>query len=223
VVSIYPMDSALDALKLAVGLQASVTAHPAQVSVTLRATHVYAARIAAPRGLPKAAVSAIVRSAEGVGGFGTGDGGILRVYSVPSPAMEPAIRSGALALFAVRGFTIQRRGIYVVHPNGHGTTAASGEGVASVLYVKRVIGMPGDWIQGVHGLVRICSGPAGRGCRNLNERYVSSSQADFPATHVRAGHYFVMGDDRALSDDSRDWGSIRASQVVGRFVEVLGS
>jgi signal peptidase I len=223
VVSIYPMDSALDALKLTVGLQASVAAHPAQVSVTLRSTHVYAARIAAPRGLPKAAVSAIVRAAEGAGGFGADGGGILRVYRVPSPAMEPAIRPGALALFAVRGFTVQPGGIYVIHPNGHGTTAASGDGVASVLYVKRVIGMPGDWVQGVHGLVRICSGPGGRGCRNLDERYVSSTQADFPETRVPAGHYFVMGDDRALSDDSRDWGSIRASQFVGRFVEVLRS
>jgi type IV secretory pathway protease TraF len=40
---------------------------------------------------------------------------------------------------------------------------------------------------------------------------------------VPAGRYFLMGDDRAHSDDSRDWGSIRASQFVGRFVEVVPS
>jgi len=215
VVSIYPMDSLLDAVQLAFGLQSSTTKHPAKVAVTRRGTHVYVTRIAAPRALPRAAVSAIVRAAEGAGGFGGGDGGILHVYRDPSPAMEPAIRHDSLAVFAIRGFTIQRGGIYVIHPNGHDS--------ASVIYVKRVIGMPGDWVQGVHGLVRICKGRGGRDCRNLDEHYVSSTQDDFPATRVPAGRYFLMGDDRAHSDDSRAWGSIRASQFVGRFVEVVSS
>jgi hypothetical protein len=69
--------------------------------------------------------------------------------------MEPAIRPGSLALFALQGFTVQRGGIYVIHPNGHG---------GGVTYVKRVIGMPGDRVQGVHGLVRICSGPGRAAC-----------------------------------------------------------
>ena len=218
VVSIYPMDSALDALKLATGLRASVTAHPAQVAVTVRGAHVYVARIAAPRVLPTAAISSLVRTAEGAGAFSAADGGVLRVYLDPSPSMEPAIPPGALALFAVRRFSIQRGGIYVIHPNPPG---GAGNGGADAIFVKRVIGMPGDWIQGVHGLVRICSGPGGRGCRNLDERYVSSAEADFPATHVPAGRYFMMGDDRGHSDDSRDWGSIRASQFVGRFIAVM--
>lgn len=215
VVAIYPMDGALGAVQLETGLQSSVTSHPQQVAVTVRGAHVYVARIAAPRLLPKAAISSIVRAAEGTGGFSASDGGLLHVYRVPSPSMRPAIRPGALALFAIRGFTVQRGGIYVVHPNGRGG--------GSVIYVKRVIGMPGDWVQGVHGLVQICSGPGGRGCHNLDERYVSSTQFDFPATRVPAGHYFLMGDDRAHSDDSRDWGSIRSSQVVGRLVEVVSS
>lgn len=220
VVSIYPMDSTLAALELAGGLHASVTAHPAQLAVTLRGAHAYVARIAAPRTLPAAAISSIVRTAERGGGFGAPAGGTLRVLRDPSPAMTPAIPPGALVLFALRGFAIQRGGIYLIHPNAPG---GAGNGATAAIFVKRVIGMPGEWVQGIHGLVRICAGPHGRACHNLLERYVSSAQDDFPATRVPPGRYFVMGDDRALSDDSRDWGSIRASQFVGRFVEVVPS
>ena len=63
--------------------------------------------------------------------------------------------------------------------------------------------------------MQVCSGP-GTGCRTLREPYVSSQQLDFGPTHVPAGRYFVMGDNRNDSDDSRTWGTIARGQIIGR-------
>jgi signal peptidase I len=38
--------------------------------------------------------------------------------------------------------------------------------------------------------------------------------------HVPKGRYFMMGDNRAVSDDSRVWGTISGSQIIGRAVSI---
>jgi signal peptidase I len=144
---------------------------------------------------------------------------IVKPYRIPSPSMEKTLHVGdrVLAVRFLYHFTDPQRGdIIVFHPNGIGNTALYGDHVASVTYIKRLIGMPGDWVQASNGHVQICTGPAGQGCKTLNEPYVSSQQVKFSPIHVPAGHYFMMGDNREFSDDSRDWGSIKKSQIIGR-------
>ncbi|MEO9175792.1 MAG: signal peptidase I [Gaiellales bacterium] len=143
---------------------------------------------------------------------------IVKPYRIPSGSMEHTLHIGDRVLAArfLYRFEDPHRGeIVIFHPNGIGGQALAGDHVASVTFIKRLIGMPGDWVQGSRGHVQICKGPAGQGCKSLNEPYVSSQQMDFAPVHVPAGHYFMMGDNRANSDDSRDWGTIARSQMIG--------
>jgi signal peptidase I len=80
--------------------------------------------------------------------------------------------------------------------------------------VKRVLGLPGD----------LCSIREGRLFVNgqaLSEPYVPNrfrSADNLPAVTVPPGYYFVLGDDRKNSDDSRRWGLVPERYILGRVV-----
>ena len=78
--------------------------------------------------------------------------------------------------------------------------------------VKRVIGLPGETIQIVSGAVYIND-------RRLNEPYIKAPwHADMAKLTIPEGEYFVMGDNRDNSLDSRGLGTIPASYVIGQAV-----
>jgi signal peptidase I len=144
---------------------------------------------------------------------------IVKPYRIPSGSMERTFHVGDRVLaarFLYRFEDPHRGDILIFHPNGIGDRALAGDHVASTTFTKRLIGLPGDWVQATGGHVQICTGPAGKGCSTLKEAYVSSTQQDFGPIHVPAGRYFMMGDNRAFSDDSRDWGTIAKRQIIGR-------
>jgi signal peptidase I len=81
-------------------------------------------------------------------------------------------------------------------------------------YVKRVIGIPGDVIT-IQGTTVIVDGVT------LHETYVDPRRqgnpyASFTNRVVPPGEYFVLGDNRAGSSDSRDWGFVPAQNIIGR-------
>ena len=146
---------------------------------------------------------------------------IVKPYRIPSGSMERTFHIGdrVIAVRFLYRFEDPHRGdILIFHPNGVGDQAIKGDHVASVTFTKRLIGMPGDYVQARGGHIQICTGPTGQGCKTLKESYVSSTQDDFGPIHVPAGHYFMMGDNREFSDDSRDWGTITKSQIIGPAV-----
>jgi len=79
-------------------------------------------------------------------------------------------------------------------------------------YIKRVIALPGDELRIDHGTVWV-NGKA------LKEPYVPLKFEDDrsqPEMTVPAGEYFVMGDHRAISSDSRDFGPVPRELIYGR-------
>ncbi len=83
-------------------------------------------------------------------------------------------------------------------------------------YIKRIIGVPGDTIAIDHGAVYV-NGKA------LEEDYVPEEYRDYasmPARYVEPDHYFVLGDHRNSSNDSRMWGLVPRSCIYGKAVFV---
>jgi signal peptidase I len=83
-------------------------------------------------------------------------------------------------------------------------------------YIKRVIGLPGDTVQIDRGTVFV-NGEA------LDEPYVPDEFRDrqsLPAATVPADNYFVLGDHRSSSNDSRAWGTVGRRDIYGKAVFV---
>ncbi len=81
-------------------------------------------------------------------------------------------------------------------------------------YIKRVIGVAGDH-------VRIESGRVYVNGRRIYEPYVPGVYADqrsYPEVVVPPHHYFLLGDHRTMSDDSRDFGPVDARYIYGKAV-----
>ncbi len=79
-------------------------------------------------------------------------------------------------------------------------------------YIKRVIGLPGDQVRIDHGHV-VVNG------RTLAEPYVPARFTDErsePEKTIPAGEYFVMGDHRSISSDSRDFGPVERKLIYGK-------
>jgi len=111
-----------------------------------------------------------------------------------------------------------------------------------VFYVKRVIGLPGERISISHGVVQIDGQPLELAeqavdskdleenpdsefryfleNRNYQVRYLNKEEAEMEAIDLPEDHYFMMGDNRDQSSDSRSWGSVPFENLIGTPVLV---
>jgi signal peptidase I len=89
-------------------------------------------------------------------------------------------------------------------------------GDPSKSYIKRVIGLPGDSIKIAGGIVSVNG-------RELREDYVPQAYRDtqsYPETVLAKDHYYVLGDHRSSSNDSRSWGGVHRRHIYGKAVFV---
>ncbi len=87
-------------------------------------------------------------------------------------------------------------------------------GDTSKSYIKRVIGLPGDTVEIVKGTVLVNG-------NTLPEPYVPESardQVSMSRTTIGTDQYFVLGDNRRSSNDSRTWGQVPRSDIYGKAV-----
>lgn len=79
--------------------------------------------------------------------------------------------------------------------------------------IKRIIGLPGEKVEIKFGRVYIDD-------VLLRENYVNGRTGNVTASKIlRENEYFVLGDNRMYSDDSRYWGPLHRKEIIGRVVE----
>jgi signal peptidase I len=98
--------------------------------------------------------------------------------------------------------------------------------------VKRVVGLPGETIYSKGDTIYVSASPHGRGTA-LAEPWLpdfnaqpaadlcGQSSFNIPRTTIKAGQYFVMGDCRGNSLDSRYWGTVPKSHIIGKVFVVI--
>jgi signal peptidase I len=146
----------------------------------------------------------------------------LEELTVTTSSMAPTVPEGSTVVVDRSAFATAapRVGdIVVVEPPG----GADCGGPAAAEAVARVVGLPGETLAASHGSV-LADG------RRLPEPWLPAKTAatspytgDFGPITVPSGDYFVLGDDRSASCDSRNWGAIPRADVLGRVVKVLPS
>ena len=149
---------------------------------------------------------------------------VINPYRIPSSSMEPTLHCArpayecearfsdrVLACRFCYRFRGPKRGDIVVFHTPALAAARCGEGG---VYVKRLIGLPGEVWEERGGYVFING-------RRLAEPYIHPERRDSrtiaPITIPR-GSYFMMGDNRTSSCDSRRWGTVRRSSLIGKVI-----
>jgi signal peptidase I len=151
---------------------------------------------------------------------------VVNPYRIPSSSMEPTLHCarpapGCEARFSDR--VLANRFIYHFHDPQRGDVivfntppAAKAKCGAGGTFVKRIIGLPNERVQ-----MRLRRGAAYVyiNGKRLDEPYIENDRRDIgpeETYRVPAGHYFVMGDNRSQSCDSRVWGSVPRQNIIGK-------
>lgn len=134
---------------------------------------------------------------------------LIQPFLVSGPSMEPNFENGDYLLIDEVTYRFREpvRGEVVVfrYPNDE-----------HVFFIKRIIGLPGERVVGRGGHISVfAKGSAGKS-EALKETYIPAENytGDFEA-QLGTDQFFVLGDNRSFSFDSRSWGPIKASHIVG--------
>lgn len=150
----------------------------------------------------------------------------LRVPQVDGHSMLPQVDAGDHVLINTLSYDlrIQRPSAegqalvdIEIHPIQRGDVIAFGHGTGDDgrIYLKRVIGLPGEIVSIARGVVSI------DGSIVAPDYQASRDTTNMAPLKVPAGSYFVLGDNRGDSDDSRSFGPVPAAAIIGRAALVI--
>lgn len=138
---------------------------------------------------------------------------LIQAFYIPSESMVPTLEVGDRVLVNKLSYTTGDigRGDIVVFDRPGG---AGADGIEDL--IKRVVALPGETVEGRDGGVYVDG-------RALEEDYLPEGveTSVFPPYEVPDDHVWVMGDNRAASDDSRRFKGVPIDDVVGRAFVII--
>ena len=154
---------------------------------------------------------------------------VVKPYRIPSGSMEPTLKIGQRVLVDRIGMhfgdphvgeiavfnppeNAQQEVCGVARPSGAACSAPEPKR-SSTYFIKRIVAGPGDTLY-------IREGHAYRNGTRESDSYIApcegGSECNFPTPiKIPAGHWFMMGDNRGESDDSRFWGPVPTGWIIG--------
>ncbi len=138
----------------------------------------------------------------------------IQTYYVPTPSMTPTLMPGDRIIVNKLSSTIHRGDIVVFRD------VPADKGGPPVL-VKRVIGLPGETISSVGATVLINGKPLAEPWLPPLTGICTEPAENIKTTKIAPGHYFMMGDCRGDSGDSRYWGTLPAANIIGKVDMII--
>ncbi len=155
---------------------------------------------------------------------------LIQVFWIPSGSMEDTLQIGDRVVVNKLSYRIgdpHRGDVVVFEPESFGEESLPTKISRNLLesiglrtpksdLIKRVIGLPGETIEIHNNAVYVDGKP-------IDEPYLPTGlvMRDQGPWQVPTGHYFVMGDNRNSSNDSRVFGAIAGDRIVGRAFSVV--
>jgi signal peptidase I, bacterial type len=158
--------------------------------------------------------------------------GLIGVNFVASPvtisgdSMQPNLQNNQIVMVNKQG-EIKRGEVVVFNAYGVDPNATTPD----EKYIKRVIGVPGDTVSDVNGVLRVNGKVVDQSFISENEQVATNNRVgDWTSLaelgqsqnwqgpisgKVPAGYYFVLGDHRSISNDSRYWGYVPKNKISG--------
>jgi signal peptidase I len=119
-------------------------------------------------------------------------------------SMMPTYRPGS--------FNLVNRLAFVMQTPQRGDIVAIAIAGPHAVYIKRIVGLPGERIAITAGTVRVNGQP-------LNEPYVRNrSPWVMPEVELGADEYFLVGDNRGMREEEHDFGRAHRSRIVGKVL-----
>lgn len=141
---------------------------------------------------------------------------LIKPVTIHGKSMYPTLKDkdvGAINVISRKVFNVERFDVVVAYRDG-------------MDWVKRVIGLPGDRVYAKDDVVYVNGKPIEE--PYLNNDYVNKIRArgdkftqDFDEVILGEDEYFLMGDNRIISKDSRDIGPFLGKSIVGKDVYVV--
>lgn len=144
-------------------------------------------------------------------------GFIMQPFVVQGSSMEETFQSGDYLIvdeLSYRFNAPERGDVVVFHAD------FISQGARREYYIKRIVGVPGDRVQIQDGIVKISNRNNPQGEVLFEEEYLEEGeltrQGQFSDVTLGADEYFVLGDNRDNSSDSRFWGVLKREYIVGK-------
>jgi len=134
---------------------------------------------------------------------------VAQPFIVNGASMDPTFHTGEYLIvdqLSYRAFDNPQRGEIVIfrYPKD-----------PSKFFIKRIVGLPGETIEMRENIITIFNDEYPSGF-SIKENYIIHTKNDILKVELEEDEFFVLGDNRASSSDSRIWGPLKQEFIVGR-------